>query len=90
MLFAINLRSSQIYAAQRFSGICSFNPCFGLSRFVNIAPSHGTVLLLKKQIPVNYLIEPVEPSSDMRRRGRDIVNVERLKIYHDPLMVTTC
>lgn len=50
----------------------------------------GPYRVVERTSPVNYLIEPVEPSSDMRRRGRDIVNVERLKIYHDPLMVTTC
>lgn len=40
--------------------------------------------------PVNYVIEPVDPSLNMCHRGRDIVNVERLKPHYDPLIVMNC
>lgn len=50
----------------------------------------GPYRVLERASPVNYVIEPVEPSSDMRRRGRDIVHVDRLKPYYDPLIVTSC
>ena len=50
----------------------------------------GPYRVVERTSPVNYLIEPIEPASDMRRRGRDIVNVERLKAYYDPLIVTSC
>lgn len=45
----------------------------------------GPYRVLEQTSPVNFLIEPLSPPEDLRRRGRDIVHVSRLKPYHDPL-----
>lgn len=49
---------------------------------------HGPYRVLQKTSPVNYLIEPLEPSSDQRRRGQEIVHVSRLKPCYDPPVFT--
>uniref|UniRef100_A0A224Z9V6 Tick transposon n=1 Tax=Rhipicephalus zambeziensis TaxID=60191 RepID=A0A224Z9V6_9ACAR len=49
----------------------------------------GPYRVLEQTSPVNFLIEPVPRSDDMRRRGRDIVHVSRLKPYHEPLPQTS-
>lgn len=47
---------------------------------------HGPYRVLERTSPVNYIIEPMTPSSDLRRRGRETVHVQRLKPYHEPLV----
>lgn len=54
-----------------------------------LAKYHGPYRILEQTSPVNYLVEPVTPTSDLRRRGREIVHVERLKPYYDPLVVSS-
>lgn len=44
----------------------------------------GPYRVLERTSPVNYLVEPLTPPSDMRRRNREVVHVQRLKPYHDP------
>lgn len=50
---------------------------------------HGPYRVVERSSPVNYVIEPLTPPGDRRRRGRDVVHVDRLKPYFDPL-VPTC
>lgn len=50
---------------------------------------HGPYRVLQQTSPVNYLIEPLTPTADLRRRGRETVHVDRLKPYHEPLVLTT-
>lgn len=45
---------------------------------------HGPYRVIKQTSPVNFSVEPLEPPSDKRRRGREIVHVDRLKPYYDP------
>ncbi|KAK8777721.1 hypothetical protein V5799_020936 [Amblyomma americanum] len=49
----------------------------------------GPYRILERTSPVNHIIEPVTPSSDHRRRGRDVVHVSRLKPYYSPLVVSS-
>lgn len=42
--------------------------------------------VLQQTSAVNYLVEPLDVSSDKRRRGQEIVHVSRLKKYYDPLV----
>lgn len=49
---------------------------------------HGPYRVLRQTSPVNYLVEPVTPTTDMRRRGRETVHIDRLKQYHEPLVFT--
>ncbi|XP_077513335.1 GATOR complex protein mio isoform X2 [Amblyomma americanum] len=49
----------------------------------------GPYRILQQTSPVNYLIEPLTPSPDHRRRGREIVHTTRLKPYYDPAVVTS-
>lgn len=44
----------------------------------------GPYRVIDQTSPVNYIVEPLELSLDRRRRGRDIVHVQRLKPYYDP------
>lgn len=44
----------------------------------------GPYRVVNQTSPVNYIVEPLEPPSDKRRRNREIVHVERLKRYYDP------
>ena len=46
---------------------------------------HGPYRVVAQTSPVNYVVEPVTPSSDLRRRGRETVHIDRLKAYYDPL-----
>lgn len=45
---------------------------------------HGPYRILEQSSPVNYVVEPLNPSPDHRRRGRETVHVDRLKPYYDP------
>lgn len=49
----------------------------------------GPYRIVQRTSAVNYLIEPLTPPSDLRCRGRDIVHVDRLKPYREPLVITT-
>lgn len=53
------------------------------------AKYHGPYRVIECRSPVTYVIEPVNPSSDKRRLGRDTVHVSRLKPHHDPLIVSS-
>lgn len=46
---------------------------------------HGPYRVISSSSPVNYVVEPLTPSADLRRRGRETVHVSRLKRYYDPL-----
>lgn len=50
---------------------------------------HGPYRVLQRTSPVNYVIEPVTPALDLRRRGRETVHVDRLKQYYEPSVLTT-
>lgn len=63
-------------------------PTPGLSEKL-FAKYHGTYRIIERTSPVNYLIEPVTPTLDLSRRGREIVPVERLKPHYDPLIVSS-
>lgn len=55
-----------------------------------LAPKYqGPYRIVECTSPVNYVVEPVTPSSDKRRRGRETVHISRLKPYHDPLVVSS-
>lgn len=49
---------------------------------------HGPYRVIERTSPVNYLVEPVAQTTDNRRRGREIVHVDRLKPYYDPLVLS--
>lgn len=59
----------------------------GLSKKL-LARYHGPYRVLQKTSPVNYVVEPVTPSADLRRRGREIVHVDRIKPYYDPSVLS--
>lgn len=48
---------------------------------------HGPYRVISSPSPVNYVVEPLTPSADLRRRGRETVHVSRLKRYYDPLVL---
>nr|XP_050035706.1 uncharacterized protein LOC126532055 [Dermacentor andersoni] len=50
----------------------------------------GPYRVIERTFPVNYVIQPVERSSDMRCRGRDLVNADHLKTYYNPPIATSC
>lgn len=54
-----------------------------------LAKYHGPYRVVEQATPVNYVVEPVTPSTDLRRRGRETAHVQRLKPYYDPLILTT-
>lgn len=54
-----------------------------------LARYHGPYRILARTSPVNYDVEPLTPSQDLRRRGREIVHVSRLKPYYDPSILST-
>lgn len=47
----------------------------------------GPYRVLRQASPVNYIVEPVQPSTDRRHRGRETVHVDRLKPHYDPPVV---
>lgn len=49
---------------------------------------HGPYRIVAQTSAVNYVVEPLEPSSDRRCRGRETVHVARLKPYYDPPVVS--
>lgn len=49
----------------------------------------GPYRIVKRTSPVNYVVEPLTPSPDQRCRGKDIVHVQRLKPYIDPVVVSS-
>lgn len=49
---------------------------------------HGPYRVVERTSPVNYVVEPLTPSTDLRRRGREIVHVQRLKPYYDPFILS--
>lgn len=51
-----------------------------------LAKYHGPYRVLERTSPVNYIVEPMALSTDLRRRGRETVHVQRLKPYHEPLV----
>lgn len=52
-----------------------------------ISKYHRPYRVLERTSPVNYVVEPLNPSSDHRCRGRETVHVARLKRYFEPAMV---
>lgn len=44
----------------------------------------GPYRVLRQTSPVNYVIEPLQPPTEQRRRGRETVHVDRLKPHYDP------
>lgn len=48
---------------------------------------HGPYRVIDSSSPVNYVVEPLKPTEDLRRRGRETVHVSRLKPYYDPLVL---
>lgn len=50
---------------------------------------HGPYRVLKCTSPVNYTVEPLTPSTDLRCRGSETVHVSRLKPYYDPAVVSS-
>lgn len=51
-----------------------------------LARYHGPYRIINATSPVNYIVEPLTVSPDLRRRGRETVHVNRLKPYYDPLI----
>lgn len=47
---------------------------------------HGPYRVLERTSLVNYIVEPIALSSELRCRGRETVHVQRLKPYHEPLV----
>lgn len=54
-----------------------------------LAQYHGPYRVVEQTTPVNYVVEPLTPSTDLRRRGRETVHVQRLKPYYDPLVLSS-
>lgn len=54
-----------------------------------LAQYHGPYRVVQQTTPVNYVVEPLTPSTDLRRRGRETVHVQRLKPYYDPLVLSS-
>lgn len=52
-----------------------------------LARYDGPFRVVDRTSPVNYVIEPLTPSTDHRHRGRDTVHVSRLKPYYDPAIL---
>lgn len=50
---------------------------------------HGPYRVVERTSPVNYVVEPVTPSADQRCRGRELVHIQRLKAYVEPLIVSS-
>lgn len=49
----------------------------------------GPYRILEQTSPVNYAVEPLTPSTDLRHRGRELVHASRLKPYYDPIVVSS-
>lgn len=52
-----------------------------------LAKYHGPYRIIERASPVNYVVEPLTPSADLRRRGRETVHASRLKHYHEPIVL---
>lgn len=50
---------------------------------------HDPYRVIERASPVNYVVEPLTLSPHLRCRGRETVHVDRLKAYHEP-MVLSC
>lgn len=54
-----------------------------------LAQYHGPYRIVACTSAVNYVVEPLTLSDDLRRRGRETVHVSRLKPYYDPSIVSS-
>lgn len=54
-----------------------------------LAKYHGPYRILKCTSPVNYIVEPLTPSTDLRLRVSETVHVSRLKPYYDPAVLSS-
>lgn len=65
-------------------------PATAPGRSAKLLPKYiGPYRVVEQTSLVNYIVEPIIPSTDLRYRGRDTVHVSRLKPYYDPLVVSS-
>ena len=54
-----------------------------------VAKYLGPYRVVEQTSSVNYLVEPITPSTHLRYRGRELVHVSRIKPYYDPIVVSS-